>query len=298
MQNDSGASLAEAIYRKMSDEELQNTLRCETFSDGALDVKQIEMILAEMERRGINDPSRSSEEAWNEFEQEYSGKISDYADCAPDTKACAATSGKPMHTHRCRPVRKLTILAATLVFLIASLLTVQASGVDVFGAIVRWTDELFSFGKTEENRGLVVDGKWPEIDLNKNQQFTSLQEALDFYGVTEVFEPRWIPDEFVQEIVTVDTNGVWLSFFIGYANSSGQILAVSYNSYQSASLMYYEKTGSLLETFVSDGVMYNIFRNVDNYTAAWITPHFECCISVPTDAMDIDELKNILSAVK
>lgn len=52
MQNDSGASLAETIYRKMSDEELQNTLRCETFSDGALDVKQIEMILAEMERRG------------------------------------------------------------------------------------------------------------------------------------------------------------------------------------------------------------------------------------------------------
>lgn len=74
MQNDSGASLAETIYRKMSDEELQNTLRCETFSDGALDVKQIEMILAEMERRGINDPSRSSEEAWNEFEQEYSGR--------------------------------------------------------------------------------------------------------------------------------------------------------------------------------------------------------------------------------
>ena len=67
MQNDSGASLAETIYRKMSDEELQNTLRCETFSDGALDVKQIEMILAEMERRGINDPSRSSEEAWNEL---------------------------------------------------------------------------------------------------------------------------------------------------------------------------------------------------------------------------------------
>lgn len=298
MQNDSGASLAETIYRKMSDEELQNTLRCETFSDGALDVKQIEMILAEMERRGINDPSRSSEEAWNEFEQEYSGKISDYADCAPDAKACAATSGKPVHTHRRRPVRKLTILAATLVFLIASLLTVQASGVDVFGAIVRWTEELFSFGRTEETRSLVVDGKWPEIDLNKNQQFTSLQEALDFYGVTEVFEPRWIPDEFVREIVAVDTNGVWLSFFSSYANNSGQTLVVSYNSYQSASLMYYEKTDSLLETFVSDGVMYNIFKNVDNYTAAWITPHFECCISVPTDALDTDELKDILSSIQ
>lgn len=298
MQNDSGASLAEAIYRKMSDEELQNTLRCETFSDGALDVKQIEMILAEMERRGINDPSCSSEEAWNEFEQEYSGKISDYADCAPDAKACAAISGKPMHTHRRQPVRKLTILAATLVFLIASLLTVQASGVDVFGAIVRWTDELFSFGKTEENRGLVVDGKWPEIDPSKNQQFTSLQEALDFYGVTEVVAPRWIPGEFIQESVIVKPNGCWLEFLTSYTNNSGQILAISYNSYQSTPLMYYEKVGSLLEIFSTSGIVYNIFENVDNRMAAWITPHFECCISVPTDAMDIDELKDILSSIQ
>lgn len=298
MQNDSGASLAETIYRKMSDEELQNTLRCETFSDGALDVKQIEMILAEMERRRINDPSRSSEEAWNEFEQEYSGKISDYADCAPDAKACAATSGKPVHTHRRRPVRKLTILAATLVFLIASLLTVQASGVDVFGAIVRWTEELFSFGRTEETRSLVVDGKWPEIDLNKNQQFTSLQEALDFYGVTEVVAPRWIPDGFTPRIVAVKPNGTWLEFLAGYTNKSGQLLAVSYNSYQSTPLMYYEKSGSLLETFSTSGIMYSVFENVDNRTAAWITPHFECCISVPADAMDIDELKDILSSIQ
>ena len=177
-------------------------------------------------------------------------------------------------------------------------MTVQASGVDVFGAIVRWTEELFSFGRTEETRSLVVDGKWPEIDPSKNQQFTSLQEALDFYGVTEVSEPRWIPSEFVREIVTVDTNGVWLSFFSSYANDSGQTLVVSYNSYQSTSLMYYEKAGSLLETFSTGGTVYNIFENVDNRTAAWITPHFECCISVPADAMDIDELKDILSSIQ
>ena len=29
----------------------------------------------------------------------------------------------------------------------------------IFGAIVRWTEELFSFGRTEETRSLVVDGK-------------------------------------------------------------------------------------------------------------------------------------------
>ena len=52
MSENSGASFSEAIYKKMSDEELQNTLRCEMLSVGATDHTQIEMILAEMERRG------------------------------------------------------------------------------------------------------------------------------------------------------------------------------------------------------------------------------------------------------
>ena len=53
-----------------------------------------------------------------------------------------------------------------------------------------------------------------------------------------------------------------------------------------------------METFSTGGTVYNIFENVDNRTAAWITPHFECCISVPADAMDIDELKDILSSIQ
>lgn len=123
-------------------------------------------------------------------------------------------------------------------------------------------------------------------------------EALDFYGVTEVVAPRWIPDGFTPRIVAVKPNGTWLEFLAGYTNKSGQLLAVSYNSYQSTPLMYYEKSGSLLETFSTSGIMYSVFENVDNRTAAWITPHFECCISVPTDAMDIDMLKEILLSMQ
>ena len=110
MQKDSGASFAETIYRKMSDEELQNTLRCETFSGGALDTRQIEMILAEMKRRGINNPSRSPEEAWNEFEQEYSEKESSYMDYVPDRNEEAAYSKKPALAPRHRLGENLPFL--------------------------------------------------------------------------------------------------------------------------------------------------------------------------------------------
>ena len=298
MSENSGASFSEAIYKKMSDEELQNTLRCEMLSVGAPDHTQIEMILAEMERRGINEPIRSPEEAWTEFEEVYSGKVSCYSDCAsaisPHIEKLPSAPTRRRHHLK----RKTLVLAAVISVMLASLLTVQAAGVDVFGAIARWTTELFSFGKTEESRGLVVDGEWPEIDLEQNQQFTSLQEALDYYGVTEVVAPQWIPDEFDQESVSVEQNGIWLAFFAEYADENGKMLVISYSSYVSEPPTYYEKSGSLLEIFEISGNTYYAFKNLNNYIIAWVTPHFECCISAPLNSTDMDSLKNVIVSMQ
>lgn len=290
MSGNSGGSFAEMQYKKMSDEELQNTLRCETFSAGALDNRQIEMILKEMERRGINNPTRSPEDAWAEFEKDYSGKDSCYNDCIPASSPCAkiTEANKPHRRHRIK--RKTMVLAAVITFVLASLLTVQAAGVDIFGAIARWTTELFSFGKTEEERGLIVDGKWPEIDSNENQQFTSLQEALDFYGVTEVAEPRWIPDGFTQEIVAVIPNGVWLTFFAWYINADDDFLVVNFDSYESLPANYYEKQESSPESFTMGSNRYDIVNNTSNCTVAWVTAHFECYISASTDVSTLKEI--------
>ena len=190
------------------------------------------------------------------------------------------------------------MLVAVISAILTSLLTVQAAGVDVFGAIARWTTELFSFGKTEESRGLVVDGKWPEIDLEQNQQFTSLQEALDYYGITEVVAPQWIPDGFAQESISVEPNGVWLAFFAEYVNEHDEILIINYSSYASEPSAYYEKTGSLLESFETAGYKFDMIENFDNYSVAWFTPHFECCVSAPKKALEPSCVKNIVLSMK
>ena len=297
MPNNSGDSFAESLYRKMSDDELQNTLRCEMFSEGALDNTQFEMILAEMERRRINEPTRSPEDAWAEFESDYSGRESAYSDFA----AASVPPEKALHADKQRrkrcSKRKAILLAAVICVLLASLMTVQAAGIDVLGAIARWTTELFSFGKTEERSGLVVDGKWPEIDEEQNLQFASLQDALDFYGVTEVEVPQWIPPEFTQEAIAVEQNGVWLTFFAEYTNND-EIFIIRYNSYISEPPTYYEKSGNLLETVEAGGNTYRILQNVDNYAVVWLTPHFECCISMSTDSTDISSLKNIILSMQ
>ena len=297
MPNNSGDSFAESLYRKMSDDELQNTLRCEMFSEGALDNTQFEMILAEMERRRINEPTRSPEDAWAEFESDYSGRESAYSDFA----AASVPPEKALHADKQRrkrcSKRKAILLAAVICVLLTSLLTVQAAGIDVLGAIARWTTELFSFGKTEEQSGLVVDGKWPEIDEKQNLQFTSLQDALDFYGVPEIEVPQWIPPEFTQEAIAVEQNGVWLTFFAEYTNND-EIFIIRYNSYISEPPTYYEKSGNLLETVEAGGNTYRILQNVDNFAVVWLTPHFECCISMSTDSTDISSLKNIIFSMQ
>lgn len=297
MPNNSGDSFAESLYRKMSDDELQNTLRCEMFSEGALDNTQFEMILAEMERRRINEPTRSPEDAWAEFESDYSGRESAYSDFA----AASVPPEKALHADKQRrkrcSKRKAILLAAVICVLLTSLLTVQAAGIDVFGAIARWTTELFSFGKTEERSGLVVDGKWPEIDEEQNLQFASLQDALDFYGVTEIEVPQWMPSGFTQEKVTVEPNGVWLTFSVEYMSNNGDaLIVVDYNSYNSIPTNYYEKLVESPQSFIINKTKYNIVNNSTNSTVAWTTPHFECFISVPMD--DIEVLRRIISSIQ
>lgn len=297
MPNNSGDSFAESLYRKMSDDELQNTLRCEMFSEGALDNTQFEMILAEMERRRINEPTRSPEDAWAEFESDYSGRESAYSDFA----AASVPPEKALHADKQRrkrcSKRKAILLAAVICVLLTSLLTVQAAGIDVFGAIARWTTELFSFGKTEERSGLVVDGKWPEIDEEQNLQFASLQDALDFYGVTEIEVPQWMPSGFTQEKVTVEPNGVWLTFSVEYMSNNGDaLIVVDYNSYNSIPTNYYEKLVESPQSFIINKTKYNIVNNSTNSTVAWTTPHFECFISVPMD--DIEVLRRIISLIQ
>lgn len=256
------------------------------------------MILAEMERRRINEPTRSPEDAWAEFESDYSGRESAYSDFA----AASVPPEKALHADKQRrkrcSKRKAILLAAVICVLLTSLMTVQAAGIDVLGAIARWTTELFSFGKTEERSGLVVDGKWPEIDEEQNLQFASLQDALDFYGVTEVEVPQWIPPEFTQEAIAVEQNGVWLAFFAEYVDSGNGVFIISYSSCATVPPTYYEKTDNLLETFNAGGNTYRILQNVDNYVVVWLTPHFECCISMSADSTDISSLKNIILSMQ
>lgn len=86
--------------------------------------------------------------------------------------------------------RTALAVAAAIVCMFAIMVTAMAAGIDVFGAMARWTEDIFSFGQispdSEESDSL--DGETAELE------FSSLQAAFDAYGMTEIHEPTWLPD--------------------------------------------------------------------------------------------------------
>ena len=294
MSEKSGASFVETIYGKMSDEELQNTLRCEMLSGDVPDSKQIDLLLAEMERRGINEPIRSPEEAWVEFEEEYSGKEPCYTECTPVVSPSIETlpSAQPRHLHHLK--RKALVLAAVLSVILASLLTVQAAGVDVFGAIARWTTELFSLGTMEDQKRQDGNEAWIAAIPDDGASFDSLQEALDTYGIAEVVAPKWIPTGFQLEIVRVEKSNYGGILTATYTDGISKNLIVEIRSNFDGNFGYYEKNDSRPIPFENNGQTYTLIENQANTVAIWSTRDFECYIST---SVDLEVLQRIICSM-
>lgn len=293
MSEKSGSSFVETIYGKMSDEELQNTLRCEMLSGDVPDSKQIDLLLAEMERRGINEPIRSPEEAWVEFEEEYSGKEPCYTECTPVVSPRIETLPPTQPCHRRHLKRKALVLVAVLSVILASLLTVQAAGVDVFGAIARWTTELFSLGTMEDQKRQDGNEAWIASIPDDGVSFDSLQEALDTYGITEVVAPKWIPSTFNKVTAYVEKVNHGVSISATYGNESSEYIIVEYAC--SSSFNYYEKVDVPPLEYECNGQVYNIIANSEEFLVVWKTEHFECYINAPVDS---DTLYRIIRSLR
>ena len=102
--------------------------------------------------------------------------------------------------------RTALVAAIAIVCMFAAMVTAQAAGVDVFEAMARWTEDVFSFGRiapdsqVSDDPALETAGQGAEVP---STEFVSLQEAFDAYGMTEVHEPSWLPEGYTLDSLDV-----------------------------------------------------------------------------------------------
>lgn len=161
-----------------------------------------------------------------------------------------------------RPRRRGRVLRMTLrvtlaaVFLFGCLVAAQASGVDIFGAVARWTDEIFHFEVQETHTA----SDW----------YVPYREELESMGLDTAFMPTWIPKGYTIGEVEVTTLSDWVEFYVPFNNEDGSTihyLISIHNTMEDISYRAFEKDNQLVQVYqVNEKTVY-FFHNMDSAKA-------------------------------
>ena len=205
---------------------------------------------------------------------------------------------RPMRLHRI--LRVGLVAALTVACLFGSMVAAQASGIDVFGALARWTESAFSFGPIQSGQGVEMQSAAEqEMNISSNpselpSEYQELWTELKARGVNSFMFPTYIPDGF-----QVEENDLYfqpefnrLDFCVWYSNGNTDIVfSVLHNEDTSR---VYEKDSSDLELYESGGIEYYIFFNNGENVAAWYANGLEYSLST---TISVFELKTILDSM-
>ena len=186
--------------------------------------------------------------------------------------------------------RTALVAAVAIACMFAIMVTAQAAGVDVFGAMARWTQDVFSFGRIAPDSQVSDDptqemkGQGAEVP---STGFASLQEAFDAYGMTEVHEPAWLPDGYaLAELDVTCLNDPFLrAYLVSYTDGERHI-GINIKSYSGEPTMQVQKISGPVESMEKNGVMFYHIENSTGRTVAWCSNQYEYYIS-SKEEMDI-----------
>ena len=224
------------------------------------------------------------DQQWEQFVAHYLPET-DQAASEPEPAEHADTPQTNRHVLQQRVIRlrqagrTILVAAAAIVCALAIMVTAQAAGVDVFGAMARWTEDVFSFGPVAPDSQVSDDPARetaePKAEI-PNTGFASLQEAFDAYGMTEVHEPGWLPEGYVLDSLDVlaADDPFLRSFEVSYTDGEERI-GVGIMSYEGEPATQVQKIGGPVESVEKNGIMFYHIENSVDRTIPWYSDRYE-----------------------
>lgn len=226
-------------------------------------------VIAEREKEHPTGRLPNVDDAWNEFQTLYQNhssehmppdddKEDDQEDQEDEDPIPAPRKSVSRQPHRARRSlsRRLLPIAATVLITVAltvgCMVGVQASGLNVFGALAEWTDEFFHFAPVPSDRDRI-------------------RSALKEQGIPEELAPAWIPEGFELEKVEPISNDKGYSVTVEYVDAKGS-LGIQIRKYNDPSYLVdwdCQKDTPDAEPFVSHERQFYILSNEGDTTATW-----------------------------
>ena len=209
---------------------------------------------------------------------------------------CASRTSKKSRPNTSRWKPSVAAAIAVLVVL-GSLVTAQALGIDVFGAIARWTDETFHFSASSQNEADSDADIQNSTDQSPDGEYTSLQDALDACGIKQSVIPQQLPNGFELAKVSVYSLPSQVEIEAIYT-SNDRIFSLTifrYNSPDVVGQTIFEKDSEDMVLYNKNGITYYIMSNNQQLTAVWMPQELLTCTI--TGDLSIEEIKNLLDSV-
>jgi hypothetical protein len=265
-------------YDEMTTEELEEILRLDAeMIDGQESDTEILLYVMEVltqRKKQAGQTGNTAQEAYETFTQHYLPEI-DNTDPVPVKR------NKPA-TRSLRWARALAATAAVLALLITCSVTAKAFGVDVWKAVIQWTQETFHFGE------------WGNSNPDNNLQFESLQEALEEGNTPTWLAPTWFPEGFKLADVTTSMTPMQKIYRAKYTKGE-QYLIITVQDYLDGEPHYEEQSEGFVEEYKVAGITYYLFSNNKTVRTVWIYDSYECDIS---GRVTIDELKKMIDSIQ
>ena len=274
---------------QLSMEQLEELLRADFASSDPENEQAVFHILEVMEKREKENPTGrlpDTDQAWKEFQQYYNipegeGQSLYPVRSDPENQSAPTSTKK---SRRFRP-RKILVVAAVLVLMFGSMLTAQAAGLDVFGAIGRWTEEKFHFEISPTSEDGTTDYTFREASREK--------------GLPQNLIPTWYPKGFessepIDDSVEDYVDSVYCEYINKEENRSYLTMVSRYYDSNSIAATVYEKDDTEIEIYENNGRNFYIMSNLDTLTATWSDGKMSIDIS---GQLEINELKHIIDSI-
>lgn len=288
---------SDAYLDQLSMEQLEDLLRADLNSPDEENDEAVFHILEVMKKREKENPTGrlpDKNKAWKEFQEYYNipegegeSLYPTYPEPENDDKNIQTLKTNEPRTRPRFRMRRGLVVATILIVMFGSMLTAQAAGVDVFGAIGRWTEENFQFVLPTTNQSDTV---------GINDDF---QKASEKFGLPSSFVPTWCPEGFTSaEPLEEHIKNHSDSISCQYTNTTeNKFYLVTISQYYSADVLnatVFEKDDSSVITYQSNGKNFYIFSNLENLTATWADENY--CITI-TGEITLDQIKNIIDSI-
>ena len=245
-----------SFLQKMSTEELQEILRRDMDLDE--DESDMDLVLNVMEvleaRENESESEQDAENALVKLRELINSRAAMFAEDVSSENI--NSPDKPRRSEllwlRIGSVAALVALVISIGFTAAN-----AKGYDLWGGMVRWTKETFSFGEKKES-------------FDRNVAFANLDAILQDLGITEPTLPNWLPEQyFCEDIQVFESPSERRISAFATANKNSLFIHITETIQEDTNPRHYGISDDSVYTYEVHGVTHYIAKNNNSTRIVW-----------------------------